>query len=250
MLQPAATSGCPDHAHVALEADAAPPPPRWRAFLLPAALLGILLAGVVAVIVLSQSVSGGNEPPDVPPFVTPAPDTVTARDVKQRDGSSLTLTYNQGDVTAEETIDVPSSAAITLLIPATASEVQVGDVVTVIGIPNEVNNFAIHSVVILPGESVPGRDGFPAAAGGFLGHEASRNANDRPLLSGLVTAIEGQSITLEGPNGPITVDLSVEAPAPLYRAAAASVDDVREGDRVAADFTTSPVTALLVLQGQ
>jgi hypothetical protein len=46
-----------------------------------------------------------------------------------------------------------------------------------------------------------------------------------------VSAVEGARVTLDGPTGPLTVDLTDRAP--LFRLAPGNAEQIREGDRIA-----------------
>jgi len=66
---------------------------------------------------------------------------------------------------------------------------------------------------------------------GFLGHEANRVAEEVPIVGGEVVRIDAGTISLEGPDGPMTI--AVTENAPLARVVAGTAAVIAEGDRVA-----------------
>lgn len=218
-----------------------PSPRSW----LPLALVGVaLLAGIGAVVLLARRSGQSDLPPEPPAFVAPAPvRPVIALDVQQSGGGRFTLSDGSRDASPRP------DARVELLRPIEAAQVRPGDWITVIGIPNEVRNFSIRSIVVLASPAPPDADGIRRSAGGFAGHEASRDGSERPILAGLVERVDGERVTLAGPTGPVAVTLGPRAP--LYRLERADTGAVREGDRIA--FLSAPsldaATAILVLPG-
>jgi hypothetical protein len=212
---------------------------------LPLALVGVaLLLGIGAVILLAQRSGRSDLPPEPSAFVAPAPARpVVALDVQQSAGGRLTLSDGSRDQALKADARVERLSAIE------AAQLRPGDWLTVIGIPNEIRNFSIRSIVVLSSPAPPDADGVRRSAGGFAGHEASRDGSERPLLGGLVERVDGERVTLAGPTGPVTVTLGPRAP--LYRIEPAPPGSVREGDRIA--FVSAPsldaATAILVLPG-
>ena len=211
--------------------------------------IGLLIIGaLIAVVFLSASVGNQELPPEAPPFVTPEPPAFSAVDVKQRSGDGFIVTTQTSSGTAEEEVTVAESVVIERLTLITAESVQPGDWLTVVGIPNAVKNFSVHSMVVIPGGGTPAEDGIARTPAGFSGHEAARDPRDRPVLGGVVLRIEGNTIYLQGPTSEIAVIAGPEAPARLFRIEPVSVDDIGEGDRIGG-FFGSTVEALLVLPG-
>lgn len=212
---------------------------------LPLAIAGLLLlAGIGAVLVLAQRSGRSDLPPEPGPLVAPLPaHPVVALDVQQSAGGRLTLSDGSRDVAP------PSGSAVEFLRPIAASGVRPGDWLTVIGIPNEVRNFSIRSIVVLASPAPPDTDGVRRSPGGFAGHEASRDGSERPLLGGIVERVDGEQVTLAGPAGPIAVTLGPRAP--LYRLESGDASAIQEGDRIA--FLAAPALdaagAILVLPG-
>lgn len=219
-----------------------------RGAALPAVLLIALLGALIAVVVVSGNVGGEDLPPAAPPFTTPEPSPFTAVDVKQRSGAELTIVRQTLAGTAEEKLTLPAQTTVERLRLITAEEVQPGDWLTVVGIPDPVKNFSVHSLVLIPGGGSAGADGVARTAAGFAGHEVARDPRDRPIVGGTVVRVESGIIYIDGPTGEIAVSAGPEAPARLFRVEAASVEAIEEGDRLAADFGGT-VSAVLVLPG-
>ena len=204
-------------------------------WILPAVLVTAAVATILGVVVLSQHVGSDNVPPQSPPFSYSPPATgVTRMSVRQSTNGNLTAAEDAPKGSAAPSprqISASSSTIVEVLKPATSAAIQPGDWITVVGIPNNVRNFSIHAVLDIPGVKAAGADGVGRSAGGFGGDEASPNAADRVILGGPVNAVQGDAITLIGPAGPITVQLTPAAP--LYRLETATLADVHEGDRIA-----------------
>ena len=214
---------------------ASQPPSRPRlSWVLPAALAVAAAGTIVAVVVLSQHVGNDNIPPQPGAFsyAPPAPGFVRLS-VRQVAGGKVTAVEDApkgAPAPAPRDITAGPNTIVEILEPAKATAVQPGDWVSVIGITNLVRNFSIHSVVVIPGGK-PSADGVGRSPGGFGGDEASSNLADRVIFGGPVTQVNGDTLTLTGPAGPITVELT--ASAPLYRLKARTLADVAEGDRIA-----------------
>ena len=222
--------------------------PRRRAFpawIAPLALLLALVALFATVILLARRAAAPDVPPEPGAFERPSPvRPVVALDVQQADGGRLTLSDGSRDVPLD------SGVRVEALRPATAEQIRPGDWLAVVGVPNEVRNFAIRSLVVLPSPGAPDHEGVVRSPGGFAGHEASRDQNERPVMGGVVTAVDGRRIVLQGAAGPITVELTPNAP--LRRLSEMRADEVREGDRIAFSADSGRVTdarSLLVLPG-
>jgi hypothetical protein len=179
--------------------------------LAPVALGVVLLAAAVAAIVLATR---GREdgPPDVGAFTPPVPaHPASAQDVQQVRGGVLTLAGAAGPV------DVAAP----------------GDWVTLVGISNEVLNFTIRHVLIIPAGAgaVPDADGIARLPFGLAGHEATRDPRERPILSGKVEAVSSRELTITVNGRTATVEASTSGI--VRRLAPADLSAIREGDRVA-----------------
>jgi hypothetical protein len=196
------------------------------------------------VLVLARRAAEPDVPPEPSAFQPPTPARpVTAVDVQQAAGGRLALSDGSRDAPFAE------GARIEVLRPATVADIRPGDWLLVVGIPNEVRNFSIRSLVLIGDPSAPDAEGVVRSAGGFAGHEASRDQSERPLLGGAVESVDGGGVVLRGPSGPVTVTLTPNAP--LRRLDQGRADEVREGDRLAfigAD-ALGDAQAVLVLPG-
>ncbi len=215
-----------------------------KPFALPALILLVFIGAGVGLVVLSQSVGGSDAPPAAPPFVTPAASNVSALDVKQRDGDVLTLIRQKAEATDERKLTLTPGIRIERLTPINTADIQAGQWLAAVGIPNQVKNFAVRALVVIPGGGTPASDGFVRSAGGFVGHESSQSQDDRPILGGIVERVEGSTIFLTTIAGPVQV--RAEAGTPIFRLEPGTADDVGEGARLAGIFAEADPVALLV----
>ncbi len=214
--------------------------PPWMA---PAVLALVVLAALAAVLVLARRAAAPDVPPEPPAFQTPAPARpVVALDVLQVGGGRLAVSDGSRDVALSPNVRVEA------LRPEPAAGVRTGDWLAVIGVANEVRNFSIRSLVLIEG-GTPDAEGVLRSPAGFAGHEAARDQAERPLLGGVVERVEGQRLVLRGPTGPVTVDLSPNAP--LRRLVSVRPDEIHEGDRIAyaAGTALGDAIGVLVLPG-
>lgn len=205
--------------------------PPWT---LPAAGLLLIAGAMLAVIWLSRQVGTDDAPSEPPPFALPAADRgLSLYTVRQSSGGTLALAGEQREGEprpADRDLALAPATPVELLRPATTTDLRPGDIVTVVAIPNEVRNFAIHSLVILPAGSTVDSNGIARSAAGFAGHEAAHDPRDRPVLSAAITSVSTAAVVLTGPGGPITVTLS--ASPPLFRLAPGAAADIHDGDRI------------------
>lgn len=220
--------------------------PRW---LVPAVFGAFAVAGMVAIVVLASRSGGSDAPPEPGAFATPpASRVVTAYDVREVAGDVVTLASAGSTADRPFTASIPAGAAVEVLAPATAGELEPGDWVTIIGIPNEVRNYSITSIVAIPAPQGTAVDGLRATVSGFLGHEANRVAEEVPIVGGEVVRIDAGTISLEGPDGPMTI--AVTENAPLARVVAGTAAVIAEGDRIAVTGASiDDAEAVLVLPG-
>jgi len=211
----------------------------------------ILVGALVAIVALASAASSSDVPPAPPPFAAPAaPGGITALDVQSRDGSRVTAVQPSGPRTPAGppgTVAIASEATIEVLHPAAPADIKVGDVLTIDGVPNQVKNFALRWVIIMPAATTE-KDGIARSAGGFTGVEADPALDDRAILSGRVTAVSAGDVTFEGAQGPVTLAFVPQGSSPLHvlRLAAGSLADVAAGARVAGAFGSKPARAVLV----
>lgn len=204
-------------------------PGRMTRWLLPAALLAALLATGAAVGLLARR-GRDQAPPRPGAFAAPAPaHPAVALDVQQVRGDTLTL----GGPAGSFEVRLVGGVSVYALHPATSADAAPGDWVTVVGVANEVLNFAIRQVVIVPAAlgATPDSEGVPRLPSALAGHEANRDRRERPLLAGRVERVDGQSLTYTGRNGAMTLDAGPSSR--VQRLTAASPADIRAGDRIA-----------------
>jgi hypothetical protein len=220
-------------------------------WLVPAALGLAVLATLIAVVVVSQRVGGEDLRPPAPPFAYTGERPATVRlNVKQAGGGKITLVEDAAKgapAPASREFAPGTETVIEVLAPVESiTQVTAGDWVSVIGIPNEVRNFTIHAVVVLRTAGQPDAEHVKHSPAGFAGYEAAPDANDRVLVGGPVERVDGSVLTLSGPAGSITVQIT--SGAPLYLLVAGTVAGIHEGDRVAVQgmTATSPPSAILV----
>ncbi|MBI2765116.1 MAG: hypothetical protein HYX53_04300 [Chloroflexi bacterium] len=210
--------------------------PWWQApWLLPLVGFVAVIATLASVILISQRIGANDQPPAAPPLNFPATGpNVTRYTVKQVAGATISISE---DVATGKPPPAPRDlllgpgTAIDVLRPIKAAEIQPGQWVQVIGIPNEVRNFSIHAIVLFPAGAAPDAERVARSPNGFAGHEASNDAADRPIIGGTVTSIAGTTLEFAGPGGPVTIQLTDVSP--LYRLGTGQVGDILEGDRVA-----------------
>lgn len=223
-----------------------PLPGRRRMPFLPLALGAVTVAALIGVIVLSRTLGETTLPPPAPAFTAPLPEAVAGRDVKDRTADALVLVRREGENTFEDTLFLAPGIAVERLAPARPADLSPGDMLVILGRPNMVRNFVIRAVVAIPPELVGETgDGFPRTRAGFGGYEPLLGGTDRPLMAGMVERIEGELITITGPDGPVQVE--ADAGAPLYRVEDADSSVIEPGDRVALRPATGDIVALLVL---
>jgi hypothetical protein len=162
-------------------------------------------------------------------------------DVQQVDGSTLTLSTANG----ARTVTLGAGTRVEALLPAKLSDISVGDYLTVGGIPNQVNSFAVKLVVDIPAADVGQPvDGIATSKGGFTGWETYTDVTQMPEVSGKVAAIDASGVHIAGPTGDALVQLDDQAP--LRRLITGSADLIHGGDHVAVQ-PGAPPPAVLVL---
>lgn len=209
--------------------------PFWKPLPLLGAGVAVLVALGVGVGLLARSVGGDDTPPAVPPF-SGIPTPVPAFDVSSVEGATVS-TANAGPLRLDP------GARVETLRPAAASSFAPGDGLVVIGVPNEVKNLAIRAIVDVPG-AVAGPDGLPRSPAGFTGSEASRSPNERAVAGGTISDVQGNTITVDGPQGTLRIEL--DEGAVLMRLAAGTPADIVQGVRVAIAGEPGAVRGVLV----
>ena len=153
---------------------AAPAPVRARriggAWLVPVALLIAVLVALGAVIFISRQVGSDDVRPNPPAFAF-QPATQFARlTVKQSGGGHLALSADpvkNGPPPAQYDVTPGASTHIEVLKHVDPSALAVGEWLAVVGIPNEVRNFSIHTLILIPGAGAPDASHIARSPAGF-----------------------------------------------------------------------------------
>jgi hypothetical protein len=219
------------------------------AWLVPAILAVLLLAGLATVLILARQAAKPDAPAQPGPFIAPAASRPsTTFDVQRVDGSTLTVT-GVGNTKDSQQITLPAGSRIEVLDAITPADLHPGDWMTVIGVPNAVKSFGIRSIVVIGSPGPPDSDGIVLTPAGFAGNEAGRDAKELPILGGAITQASALAATVQTMAGPVTISFA-GAP-PLRKVRAGTLADVHEGDRLA--FLTTGgapnLGATLVLTG-
>ncbi|MGE5595997.1 MAG: hypothetical protein ACM3S1_08185 [Hyphomicrobiales bacterium] len=212
--------------------------------------LALLAVGVlVAVVVVSQQVGGEDLPPEAPPFQAPQRSGYPRFEVRSvANGTAVLVPDATGGQSVDQTVDLPlAGVAVERLQRLGPGGIAVGDYVTVIGVQNDVRNFSIRSVVVQRGERELNSDGIAVSPAGFEGWEASKEREERSILSGRVTETDGSHLVIERAAGPVTLDLTEGSV--LYLLAPADASGVSGGDR-AAVRDAGGTKGMLVLPGE
>lgn len=194
-----------------------------------AALLALGAAAVAVPLLLTRE----SPPPEPPPFAPPAPGFRLTEVVAVGEGQPLL---------SDRTIQLEATTLVERLEPISPQEVERGNVVAVVGLPDEVRNYRIVLLVVLPSG---GEEGQPRTPAGFAGHEPF-GANATTVAWGTVAGIEGRTVRLERREFGMT--LTLEDGAPLVRIARGDPSGLQPGDRLAVrlDPEGRPVAALAV----
>lgn len=232
--------------------ESALPRPSRYPWLVPAALLLVLVAVLVAVILFARESGKSDAPGSVGEFQRPPALTYTAYDVERSESGLLKLTQGAGQQSITLDVQLTSAHRIWLLEPVAIADIKPPLVVNVVSIPNEVRNYTIKLLAFAP---VPPSVGFDAAfiplADGFAGYEASRDVVERVVVSAVLETFDGRNGTTTTSTGPGTLYLDPGAPIRMLRSGAAA--DIKPGDRIAfhkgADGKPDPTQGVLVLTG-
>ncbi len=239
-----------------------------KPWIAPVAIVLALVIGLGAIVLLSRRAAAPDAPPEAPAYTAPAKSSpMQAYDVQSVSGTTIRVAAGADTSTGAVTKDLETTATTRFetLQPIANGDVAVGDWLQIIGVPNQVKAFAIRTVIVTAGGGTPDAEGFVRSPGGFVGFEATQDANERPVLAGRVTAISSREgttetaqglkpvtytvLTLEGPSGVFTVDLQDGANVPIREIVARTREDVTDGDRLAYAAGDGPVAAVLVLPG-
>lgn len=210
------------------------------------ALVALALVAGVAVLVLrgrSGNQTSAAKLPPLPPLQYAA--TLVKGDVVQTTADSVTITTAGGT----RTLTVGPSTRVETLRPAKPAAIAPGDYVTVGGVANLVNSFAIKQVVIIPAAEVgaPG-PGAPRTKAGFNGWDAYTAAEPAPAVYGKVDALVEGGVRLSGPTGVFT--LALDDQSPLFRVTVGGSDLIRGGDHLAFTETSGAPAVLFAVPGE
>ena len=164
--------------------------------------------------------------------------------VEQAGGTKLLLQTASGP----ERVNLPAGLQIEVLRPAPASNIQVGDWLSVGGAANQVNSFALKQIVLIPAaEAKAGSDPRepPRSTDGFTGFEGESDPKVGPVLFGQVRATAGANVTLAGPAGTITIQLPPDTA--ILRIQAGDAAQIKDGDRLVFAGGSDPAAATAVL---
>lgn len=201
--------------------------PTERGRLLPFVAVGLGLLAILAVILLAWYLNRDTLPARPATFSMPEKASPAhAYDVKEAGANGLVLASRDGS--AELRVGVPASVEV--IAPAPAATIAVGDWVNVVGIVDEVRNFSIRAIIALPATKAEA-DGAGRSPNGFTGMEVRTDGVERIIISGGVTKVEGDTITLVGPRG--EMKLTITPRSPVLRLAPAQAGDIAAGDRLA-----------------
>ncbi len=201
-------------------------------WLIPAVLAAVFVGASAGVLVFARQAAESDAPPPAAAFVSPPPPSFVAFDVERNEGGVLRLTSGGGQQSTASEVTLAADARVWLLEPAGLATLEAPLVVNVIAIPNEVRNFSIHLLAFAPATGSESLDAeFVPLADGFAGHETSRDARERPVVSGVVERFEGNIGYVKTEAGQATIEIDTGAPVRLLRPGA--VGDIQPGDRVA-----------------
>ncbi len=243
------------HGRVAIEEPLTPPAPSRRRLIAPVVavvlVLALLVGGGAVAFIASQS-AGSDAPPEAGPFLTPAPARPAAIfDVREANGASLTLL--PANIEGEAlTATLAAGVVLEALVPGPPSRIEPGQWLIFIGERDPVRNFVIRQVIAITEPGAPQADGLARSPAGFTGAELVSNPDQRPVLWGRVVAITqhadegGAEVTLDGADGPITMQIFAAMPLFFVEPYDGPITD---GDKFAvrAPAGTSPAGAEAVL---
>lgn len=206
----------------------------------------MLIVALGSVVVLARRASQSDAPPEPDAFVAPPGRAIAAFDVERSAAGQLALRGANG---ARE-VNLPAGAKIEVIEPATLETLQPGQVLSIIGAPNQVKNFAVRMVLVMEPGTPLDAEGLARSPSGFAGDEASRDAAERPMVSGTIELIAGNLVAVRTPAGPVEVEINPAAP--LRRLRGGTLMDISSGDRIALKTTNGEPDfggAVLVLVG-
>jgi len=195
----------------------------------PVALAVLLLLALGAIVVLARRASESDAPAEAGAFAFAATQHTAAWNVERVEGATLTVS---GGPQGTFDLALPPATPIEVLEPMAPSEIAPGASLTVVGVPNEVKNFAIRLLVIIPSATEAGDGGVARSPAGFAGHEAARDQKEAPLMGGVVESVVAGQVTVRAPAGMVDVSLTGGAPVSRLHSAPEGYP-IRSGDRIA-----------------
>lgn len=199
---------------------------------------GTLLIAAAGVL-LPERLFGRAEPPAAGEFRAPG------------DGSSLVVLEvvqvgEQGVVLSDPSWALPKDLPVERLEAVDTGAVTEGSAVVVIGVRNEVRNFALKAIVIQP-RPADSADLPPRSELGFVGHEPAAPEGWEPVLWGTVSLATDGMLRLATTAGEVTLQLAEEAP--LFAAERVTPADLVPGDRVAIRVRGGTPSSAIALPG-
>ncbi|MEP6870991.1 MAG: hypothetical protein ABI939_03980 [Anaerolineaceae bacterium] len=191
---------------------------------------------MAATVGLAWQLNRDTLPAPPPTFRAPAHTMpVSVYEVKEADASGLVLASADG---TDIRVSRPSSIEIVIH----GGSLKVGDWVNVIGIVDEVRNFSIRAILVLPEHGAAGADGVARTPSGFSGLETRRDPAERIVIGGKVVRIVDEKASLLGPSGEVTLTLRQDVQ--LFRVEQGDSASIRAGDRLASTQAAAAGTAL------
>ena len=207
-----------------------------RAWLLPALVIGTVVTVVAATVGLAWQLNRDTLPAAPPTFRAPPPIIpVTVYEVKEANASELVLASADGT-------DIRVSRPSSIDVVVQGGSPKVGDWVNVIGIVDEVRNFSIRAILVLPEHGAAGADGVARTPSGFSGLETRRDPAERVVIGGKVVRVVDGKATLLGPSGEVA--LTVREDAQMFRVQKGDPASIRAGDRLASTEAAAAGAAL------
>ena len=209
-------------------------PPGKRQYIAPAVFAIVIVLVLAAVVLLAQRSGGTGAPPQPGPFVMPEVSRpMVIYSVQQASGGNIVFGSGEGQPVRD--VSISEGTRIDLLVDAPFESIEVGDWVTLIGVPNNVRTFALRGIVVIPEPGSERVNGFALTPGGFLGFEVSRDTAERPAVGGIVTAVGANTLTLAAPEGrtDFTVNADPENPPTVQRVEEGALSDLVAGASVA-----------------
>ncbi len=196
----------------------------------------LTVAVVAATIGLAWILNLDDLPPKPATFQSP-PHAIPTNvyEIKAADADGLILASADGS-----DLLVPRPATTETVVAG--STIKAGDWVNVIGIVDEVRNFSIRAILVLPEHGAAGADGVARTPSGFSGIETRRDPAERIIIGGQVVKVEGGTATLVAATGEVTLTFKPETE--ILTVAKGDPSTIRAGDRLASTQAAAAGRAL------